>query len=53
MRGRLVVLSITVIFLIIPMSAFAGGYFAVGGGSGGDADAPNVSVSQNICLFLK
>jgi hypothetical protein len=44
MRSRLVVLFIVAVVLTIPMSAFAGGYFAIGGGAGGDADAPNVSI---------
>lgn len=36
--------SVVVWLLILPMAAFAEGYFSVGGGAGGKADAPNLTL---------
>lgn len=36
--------SVVVGVLILPMTAFAEGYFSVGGGAGGEADAPNLTL---------
>lgn len=44
MMRKIVMVSVVVWLLIFPMTSFAEGYFAVGGGAGGKADAPNLTL---------
>lgn len=44
MIRKIGMVAVVVGFLILPMTAFAEGYFSVGGGAGGKADAPNLTL---------
>jgi hypothetical protein len=44
MMRKIVMVSVVVWLLILPMAAFAEEYFSVGGGAGGKADAPNLTL---------
>ena len=44
MMRKIVMVSVVVWLLILPVAAFAEGYFSVGGGAGGKTDAPNLTL---------
>jgi hypothetical protein len=44
MKKIATVVAVVVSLFILPTATFAEGYFAVGGGSGGEADAPNLTL---------